>query len=99
MNFTRSLFRARPLLLAAFGLLTCVASPTSAQLVTNGGFEDSDVRNGYFSGWTLSGNADYTSANPNTFVFGNPHSGDLAAWLGSVGSDGFLSQSIATTPG
>lgn len=99
MKTTCSFFRVAPVLLAAFGLLACMASSAHAQLVTNGGFEDSDAINGYFSGWTLSGNADYTSAAPNTFVFGNPHSGDLAAWLGAVDDDGFLSQSIATTPG
>jgi hypothetical protein len=83
--------------------ISALAAPAHAQtasivaaapLVTNGGFETAD-----FTGWTLSGNADYTSDNPNTFVFGDPHSGDYAAWLGPVGSDGFLSQTIATTPG
>ena len=76
------------------------AAPARAQLVANGGFENDTSGNGdYFAGWTLSGNADDTSTPPNTFVFGNPHSGDLAAWLGPVGSDGFLSQTVATTPG
>jgi hypothetical protein len=73
--------------------VSALAAPAHAQVV-NGGFEDAD-----FTGWTLSGNADYTSNNPNTFVFGDPHSGDDAAWLGPVGSDGFLSQTLATTPG
>ena len=74
--------------------VTAFAIPAHAQTVTNGGFE-----NGDFTGWTLSGAADYTSSNPNTFVFGAPHSGDFAAWLGPVGSDGFLSQTLATTVG
>ena len=84
-------------LLAAITL--ALAAPAHAQIVTNGGFEDSDTANGHFTGWTLSGAADFTSANPNTFVFGNPHSGDFAAWLGPVGSDGFLSQTLTTTVG
>ena len=72
----------------------------SSELVTNGGFENDNGGDGnYFAGWTLSGNADDTSAFPNTFVFGDPHSGDLDAWLGPNGSDGFLTQSILTTPG
>jgi len=72
-------------------LLAGLAVPAHAQLVTNGDFETAD-----FTGWTLSGSADYTSAIPNTFVFGNPHSGTHAAWLGAPTSDGFLSQDIAT---
>jgi len=84
-------------LLAAITL--ALAVPAHAQTVTNGGFEDSTSADGHFTGWTLSGNADFTSANPNTFVFGNPHSGDFAAWLGPSSSDGFLSQTLATTVG
>lgn len=82
---------ALPALLACFA---CLAAPAQAQLVTNGDFETAD-----FTGWTLSGNAHYTTPNPDTFVFGNPHAGIYAAWLGPAGSDGFLSQSIATTAG
>ena len=72
-------------------LLAGLAVPAHAQLVTNGDFETAD-----FTGWTLSGNADNTSTTPNTFVFGNPHSGTYAAWLGAPSSDGFLSQDITT---
>lgn len=92
----RALPRALPRALAATVLgLTAVllglAAPAHAQLVTNGDFENSD-----FTGWTLSGAADSTSMNPNTFVFGNPHTGIYAAWLGAPTTDGFLSQDIAT---
>ena len=72
-------------------LLAGLAVPAHAQLVTNGDFETAD-----FSGWTLSGSADNTSATPNTFVFGNPHTGTYAAWLGAPTTDGFLSQDITT---
>lgn len=72
-------------------LLAGLAVPAHAQLVTNGDFETAD-----FTGWSLSGNADDTSTTPNTFVFGNPHSGTYAAWLGAPTTDGFLSQDIAT---
>ena len=93
MPFTSLPLRgALTLLLAASALAG--AGPARAQLVTNGDFETAD-----FSGWTLSGNADYTSAAPNTFIFGLPHSGTYAAWLGAPTSDGFLSQSVATTAG
>ena len=73
----------------------------SAELVTNGGFENAESSAGsnYFAGWTLSGAVNPDPLLPDTFVFGNPHSGDLDAWLGASGSDGFLTQSIATTPG
>jgi len=65
------------------------AVPASANMITNGGFETGD-----FTGWTQTGNLG------STFVNGDdPHSGSYAAWLGPVGSPGFLSQSLATVPG
>ena len=99
MRISPPLFRGTFLALLAAGI-TALAAPAHAQLVTNGGFENDTSGDGnYFAGWTLSGAADYYSASPNTFVFGNPHSGDYAAWLGPAGSDGFLSQTVATTAG
>jgi hypothetical protein len=62
---------------------------TSASLLVNGGFET-----GNFMGWTLSGNTGSTGVDG-----GLPHSGNYAAYLGPVGSEGFLAQTFATTPG
>ncbi len=75
--------------LAAVAVCLALTSSASAQnLVANPGFETGD-----FTGWTQSGNTGFTG------VDGNPHSGTFAAFFGPVGSLGFLSQSLATTPG
>ncbi len=62
-------------------------------IVTNGGFETGD-----FTGWTPSGD--------NSFVFVDdgsdgipPHSGNYDAALATSGAPGYLSQTLATTPG
>ena len=59
-------------------------------LVTNGSFETDN-----FTGWTLGGNT--TSAQ--MYINGQAESGSFAAALGSVGSDGTLSQTLQTTAG
>jgi len=63
----------------------------SQNIVTNPGFET-----GNFSGWTNSGNTGFTS------VITSPssvHSGTFAASFGPIGSLGYLSQTLTTTPG
>ena len=57
----------------------------------NGGFETGD-----FTGWTRSGNQGFTSV---TTAPDYVRSGIYAAFLGPIGSDGFLSQTIETIPG
>ena len=64
--------------------------PPPGDLVTNGSFETDN-----FSGWTLGGNT--TSAQ--MYINGQAESGSFAAALGSVGSDGTLSQTLQTTAG
>jgi hypothetical protein len=61
----------------------------STELVTNGGFEA-----GNFSGWTQSGNTDYTDVD-----IGLAHSGTYGAEFGPIGSLGFISQNLPTIPG
>ena len=63
---------------------------TPVNLVTNGSFETDN-----FTGWTRGGNT--TSAQ--MYINGQAESGSFAAALGSVGSDGTLSQTLQTTAG
>lgn len=70
--------------------LALVALPASAtNLVVNPGFETGD-----FTGWTQGGNTGFTGV-----TSGSSHSGTYYAYLGPVGSDGTLSQTMATTAG
>ena len=62
--------------------------------MTNGSFETDSL-----DGWTVGGNSAVVSAGPQLFVDAEPESGLYAAAFGSIGPDGTLSQTIATTPG
>ena len=63
-------------------------------LVANGSFETNS-----FTGWTLGGNDAPLAAGPQIYINQSAESGTYAAAMGSMGSDGTLSQTIATTPG
>jgi hypothetical protein len=68
-----------------------VCGVVAGNLVVNCGFETGD-----FTGWTQSGNT--TNFGVGNFPPG-PNSGNFDAFFGPVGSVGFLTQTIATTPG
>ena len=64
-------------------------------LVTNGNFATDS-----FTGWTLGGNSTSTTYGPEIYIDSNAQgASSYAAGMGSVGADGTLSQTIATTPG
>ena len=62
--------------------------------MTNGSFETNN-----FTGWTLGGNYTSTTYGQEIVTNGEAESGQYAADLGSVGSDGTLSQTLQTTAG
>jgi VPDSG-CTERM motif len=81
-------------LVSLLGLgITQSARGCADNLVTNGGFETGD-----FTGWTLTGNTGFTGVS-GTFIGVPPHGGSYQAFLGPIGSDGFLTQNVATTAG
>ena len=62
--------------------------------MANGAFEA-----GNLTGWTMGGNDGLFLGGPQIFITNTAQSGQFAADLGSVGSDGTLSQNILTTAG
>ena len=68
--------------------------PSGSNLVANGNFAT-----GNFTDWTLGGN-DSNASSPQIFIDTNAEGGSTyAAGMGSMGADGTLSQTIATTAG
>jgi hypothetical protein len=69
-----------------------LAAPAKADLLVNGGFEELD-----FTGWTLDDPSAFSIVEcaPGTLVA----EGACAAYLGTAGEDGSLSQAFATQPG
>ena len=93
--------------MAAFRLLLvllCTASsawagampilPHAPSLLRNGGFERGD-----FSGWSFTGDRDYSQVFDQDYDGLAPRGGADYALLGARGSDGVLSQSFTDTPG
>ena len=78
--------------LALLTIMVCMffsAQLASANLITNGGFENG------MSGWSGSGAIQETSG----FDGYTPHGGDYFAAFGAVGSISPITQTLATTPG
>jgi uncharacterized repeat protein (TIGR03803 family) len=74
---------------------TLIKATSFSGQVVNGGFETGD-----FTGWTLSGSDTNDMIVDDGSQSGiSPHSGNYLAALGSSGSIGTLSQTLATTPG
>ncbi len=73
-----------------------VCSSVAGNLVLNCGFETGD-----FTDWSLSGNVvlGFTTVETTGYAGYDPNSGNYFAALGPFGSDEFLSQTLATTPG
>ncbi len=66
----------------------------AGNLVMNCGFETGD-----FTDWTRSGNLGFTGVTNGSVEGLSAHSGSYFAFLGPIGSDGFISQTLATTAG
>ena len=69
-------------------------TPVYSGLVLNGAFAT-----GYFNGWTLSGDTSATFVDNGSQSGIPPNTGNFEAALGTSGSSGYLSQTVATTAG
>lgn len=76
-------------LLAVVLVAGSAAPAVAANLIRNGGFETGD-----FAHWQLSGSQSFTGVSD--FA---PHEGTFAAFMGPLGANGSLAQTVATQPG
>ena len=83
--------RCSIILLGFATVASCASIAHCAPLVVNGDFETGNI-----AGWTLSGNSGFAFASSSPSYV---HTGTSGAALGAMGSLGFLSQDISTTPG
>jgi flagellin len=79
---------SKTLLGLAAATVLFLASPSYANLITNGGFETGDL-----TSWAQFGNTAFSG------VTIAPHSGRYAAFFGPAGSTGGIYQDLGTTPG
>lgn len=80
--------------LAIGALMLGFAGVAQANLIQNGGFETGDL-----SDWTVTGNTGFIGVATTGFAGYTPHSGNYFAYLGAVGSLGFLSQTVTDIAG
>lgn len=81
----------RAFAVASAAVLALAVGSAKAELIVNGGFETGD-----FTGWTQSGNTGTTSVSSDPIYVA---SGTYGVEFGAVGSLGYITQSIPTTPG
>lgn len=74
---------------------TAKAAPSACNAVSNNLIVNCGFETGSFSGWTQSGNTGFTGVTGPTAA----HTGAFYAFLGPIGSDGFLSQTFNDTAG
>jgi len=80
---------------AAMGLALAISGPARAvNIVVNGSFETGD-----FTGWTLGGNTGFMGVECPGAPFAGPGDGNCDVFAGPIGSNGTLSQTLATVPG
>ena len=81
-------------LLGAVAVWGVSPSAHAQNLLTNGSFET-----GSFSGWTQSGNTEYTGVSCSTAHAYTAQSGSCFVYFGPIGSDNILSQTFSDTAG
>jgi PEP-CTERM motif len=91
-GWVQRVWRCISVAFAMMSLSAGLAAPAHANLIVNGGFETGD-----FSGWVTGGNFGFSGVECPGAPF--VKEGNCDAFLGAVGSDGTLAQSVTTTAG